>query len=252
MAVNRVRSGIFGLDDLIQGGFPEGSSVLVTGSPGTGKTIFGLQFLVEGAKGGESGIYLTFEETKKKVLDQGEQFGWDLGKLEKEGKLIVNAIGDRDVVEILKNLSEEAKKIKAKRLVIDSLSTLLESARRYTSGLQKEVYELGKEKHGLRLPEPAEKITREDIFHIIREINKLGLTTIMISEAPKGGDYLSRDTISEFACDGVVVLLLDYAGEIPYSKIRIEKMRGTRVDRRERFLWFTDTGLQVKEEPQEP
>ncbi|MBN2013714.1 MAG: AAA family ATPase [Candidatus Altiarchaeota archaeon] len=244
MAVNRVKSGISGLDELIQGGFPEGSSVLVTGSPGTGKTIFGLQFLVEGAKNNEPGIYLTFEETKKKVLDQGEQFGWDLGKLEKEGKLIINSVSDADIGEILKNLSDETKKIKAKRLVIDSLSTLLESARRYTSKLQKEVHKLGKGEHGICLPEPMEKVTREDVFYIIREINKLELTTLMISEAPKEGDYLSRDTISEFVCDGVIELKA--IGGIGKRTLTISKLRSTQHNITSLDMGITDKGIAIE------
>ena len=231
MPINRIKSGIEGLDDLIQGGFPEGSSVLVTGSPGTGKTIFGLQFLVAGAENNEPGIYLTFEESEKKVRDQGEQFGWDLQKLENEGKLVVNSVSDGDIGEIFKNLSDEAKRINAKRLIIDSLSTLLESARRYTSKLQKEVYDLGKEKYGVRLPEPTEKVTREDIFYIIREINKLGLTSILTSEAPKESNYLSRDTISEFVCDGVIILRLKTGGREGIERfLSIEKMRTTSQD----------------------
>ena len=244
MAINRINSGIEGLDELIQGGFPEGSSVLVTGSPGTGKTIFGLQFLVAGTENNEPGIYLTFEESKKKVLDQGEQFGWDLGKLEKEGKLVINSVGDGDIGEILKNLSDEANRINAKRLVIDSLSTLLESARRYTSKLQKEVYDLGKEKYGVRLPEPTEKVTRDDIFFVIKEINKLGLTSVLISEAPKEGGYLSRDTISEFVCDGVIVLH-SIESEENFRTLNIPKMRSTKQRAGIYSMEITDKGIVV-------
>jgi len=245
MTTNRINSGIEGLDDLIQCGFPEGSSVLVTGSPGTGKTIFGLQFLVAGAENNEPGIYLTFEESKKKVYAQGEQFGWDLQRLENEGKLIVNSVGDGDIGEILKDLSDGAKRINAKRLVIDSLSTLLESARRYTSKLQKEVYDLGKEKYGMRLPEPTEKVTRDDVFYIIREINKLGLTSVLISEAPKEGGYLSRDTISEFVCDGVIVLKSKTMGKEVERTIAVEKMRNTDINGGIHRLTFAERGITV-------
>lgn len=85
---NRIKSGIPGLDALIQGGFPECSSVLVTGGPGTGKSILGLQFIVYGALNNEPGIYLMFDENKDKLFYQAEQFGWDIPKLENKKRCL--------------------------------------------------------------------------------------------------------------------------------------------------------------------
>ena len=81
----RVPTGIPGLDKLIQGGLVKNSANLVAGGTGTGKTIFAIQFLVEGVKRKEPGIYITFEEKKKKVYLDMLEFGWDLEKYEKEG-----------------------------------------------------------------------------------------------------------------------------------------------------------------------
>ncbi|HDH40806.1 MAG TPA: hypothetical protein ENG12_00125 [Candidatus Altiarchaeales archaeon] len=244
MAINRIKSGIEGLDELIEGGFPEGSSILVTGFPGTGKTIFGLQFLVAGAENNEPGIYLTFEESKKKIYDQGEQFGWDLQKLENEKKLVINSVSYVGIKDILRNLAREAKEINATRLVIDSLSTLLECARCYTSKLRKEMDRFAEEKYGVMPSSPEDKVTRDDIFFIIREINKLGMTSVLISEAPKESSYLSRDTISEFVCDGVIVLTLDETMDL--RKIGIKKLRGTKHTLKLQTIQIGEDGIKLK------
>ena len=81
MGVRRIRTGIKGFDKLIQGGFPEASTILLTGSPGTGKTIFGLQFLYNGAaRFRDKGLYVTFEQTERALLEQANLFGWNLEK----------------------------------------------------------------------------------------------------------------------------------------------------------------------------
>ena len=67
--IKRIKSGIFGLDDLVQGGIPKNSIVLVSGEAGSGKSIFGLQFLVQGAKNNEKGIYVTFEQPEYAVVE---------------------------------------------------------------------------------------------------------------------------------------------------------------------------------------
>ena len=87
MALQRVPFGIAELDRLISGGVIKNSINLVAGSAGAGKSIFALQFLVNGIKKyGEPGVYITFEEKKKKTYEEMLEFGWDLAKLEKEGK----------------------------------------------------------------------------------------------------------------------------------------------------------------------
>ena len=128
MAVNRISSGIKGFDKLTGGGFKKGSINLIAGGPGSGKTIFAIQFLVEGIKNGENGIYITFEEKKEKVYNYIlESFGWDLMKYEREKKFI-----------FLEYTPEQVKKVlieggcivdtlitvnKIKRLVIDSVTS---------------------------------------------------------------------------------------------------------------------------------
>ncbi|MBS3065685.1 hypothetical protein J4229_01425 [Candidatus Pacearchaeota archaeon] len=81
----RIPTGIKGFDELVQGGFPRNSSVLICGGPGTGKTIFGMEYIINGAtKYKEKGLYITFEQRAESLRGQALQFGWNISKLEKK------------------------------------------------------------------------------------------------------------------------------------------------------------------------
>jgi len=87
---DRVKTGVKGLDELIGGGLPKSSSILLSGEAGTGKTIFSLQYIYSGAKDyGEPGIYVTFEEKPDELRREALQFGWDLKKYEDEKKIVI-------------------------------------------------------------------------------------------------------------------------------------------------------------------
>src|SRR5580692_8784767 len=86
-ALARVPTGIPGLDDMLNGGFPGGHVVLVTGLPGTGKTCFGLQFLAYGISRGEKGVYLSLEEDAPALLASARQFGWAIDDAVSKGTL---------------------------------------------------------------------------------------------------------------------------------------------------------------------
>ena len=130
--VERVPTGISGVDRLIEGGFPKGRSILITGEPGTGKTIFALQFLIEGLARGEKGIYVAADESPADILEQAASLGWDLEKpIEKKELAILNAgtylsslpgTGKErhvDVHKAIGDLAGFANKLQSKRLVLD-------------------------------------------------------------------------------------------------------------------------------------
>ncbi len=132
ITTERVPTGITGLDHLIEGGLPQGRSILVTGEPGTGKTILALQFLFEGLKRGEKGIYVTADESPMDVLEQAASLGWDLEqRVEAKEMAILNAATylstpqgagkDRqiDVQKAVGDLASYVNQIGAKRLVLD-------------------------------------------------------------------------------------------------------------------------------------
>lgn len=240
MTIHRVKTGIPGLDELTGGGFPQSSTVLVSGSAGTGKTIFGLQYLHYGAKNNEPGIYLTVEESKKNIFDQASQFGWNLEKLEDENKLIINVMKESDIESILEKLKIEVNNIKAKRLVVDSISMLGMFSRVYAK-ITKEIY--GSEDS--ILPHGGRELSRTDIYYIVKNINSLNTTALLISELPEHSEYLSRDTVSEFACDGVILLEAKSLGTGVERTLTIKKMRSTEIDGAIHRIEFTKEGIRV-------
>ena len=127
MAINRVSTGNVALDKLISGGFKRKSVNLVAGGAGCGKSIFAMQFIVEGLKKKEPGIYITFEEKKKKVYEDCLEFGWDLEKYEKEGKFVFLEYTPEQVKKILTEgggiVEAIIEKTKSKRIVIDSITS---------------------------------------------------------------------------------------------------------------------------------
>ncbi|MEM2311588.1 MAG: ATPase domain-containing protein, partial [Candidatus Methanomethylicia archaeon] len=139
--VERVKTGIPGLDEILKGGIPRRNVVLLAGGPGTGKTIMGQQFLYYGLKTGEPGIYVALEEHPVQVRINMQQFDWDIKEYEEQGKFaIVDAftagIGEAakrekyvvpspDDFPTLTDLIRQAiRDINAKRVVVDSVTTL--------------------------------------------------------------------------------------------------------------------------------
>ncbi len=127
-------TGIPGFDEISGGGLPLGRTTLVIGSTGSGKTVFALQALIEGARiFGEPGIFVGFEEDAKKLVANAASFGWDLQRLEKENliyldtRMATNAImaGSFDLQGLLASLSAKVKQMHATRIVIDSIGLLL-------------------------------------------------------------------------------------------------------------------------------
>lgn len=242
--VERVKTGIGGLDELIEGGLPGGSCVLVSGSPGTGKTIFGLQFLVTGAMNDEPGIYTTFEESREDLINQAQGFNWDLEKLEEENRIKINSVDPKDLKQTLEKIEKEKEEINAKRLVIDSLSTIGIYATSFVSPESIEIEAIMDEKVEITRPIIGEAFTRRAVHYVIKRIKGLGLTTIMTSELAKESDYLSRDTVSEFACDGVIKLVvMEGMGK---RTLTIEKLRSTKHEIIPVNMEIADNGIVVK------
>jgi circadian clock protein KaiC len=132
--IKKVKTQIEGLDDILHGGIPEGRTTLISGGPGTGKSVLGLEFLYRGALSEHPGIYITFEETKERITQNALTFGWDLIALEQAGKFfIIEARIDPDVIfsgefnldGLLALISGKAREMDADRIVLDALDILL-------------------------------------------------------------------------------------------------------------------------------
>lgn len=225
--MTKIKTDIPGFDELIEGGIPEKNITLLTGGPGTGKTIFSTQFLVNGALKGDAGLYVTLEENKEMMVRQSKQFGWDLEKLESKNKLKISTPETQDLEELLNGLKDDIEEIKAKRFVLDSLPMLSMYSKRYTKfkrvlkSKQEDVEKTGR----IKLPPTGEELTRSDLIFIIKQIKEFGTTSFLITEVGDESEYLSRDTVSEFLCDGVVVFHHVAIGGMEDYTLQVRKMR---------------------------
>jgi KaiC/GvpD/RAD55 family RecA-like ATPase len=204
--MKRIKTHISGFDKLISGGFPENSSVLVSGAPGTGKTIFSLQYLYNGAiKDDGVSIYFTFEEKKESLFEQAAQFNFDFSKLEKENKLQVISIGSEDIsLTTVDYIEEIIIRSKAKRVVIDSLSTL-----------------------AYLTPENGfiNKFTiKKFLYNFITRINRKTNTQILYVSQK---EEIISDLISRYLCDGVIDIEYNTMGGNYSRVLSIKKMRKT-------------------------
>ena len=212
-----VRSGMEGVDSIIGGGFPDGSIVLVSGTPGTGKTIFGLQFLYEGAKNKEMGMFISFEQEKDDLIRQAAQFGWNLEALEKKNLVKVISMWPSSFDEVMTKVFK-CLYYKPKRLVVDSITSVTYSM----------------------------KENREAIHKMAEKLKKTGLTCVLTSELLAGQNGFSRDGISEFVADGVILLRsLEVAGEHK-NLLRVEKMRSAKINKESHLYDIGDKGLRLE------
>jgi len=219
--VERAKTGIIGLDDLLGGGLPKTRSILVTGEAGTGKSIFGSQFLYSGAtKYNEPGVYVTLEESAERICENLRiSFGWDFAKLIKEKKLafidacpyvlkatmeitFIPRIGSKEfsVHKLIDSIGEAVEKIKAQRIVVDSLSLLTFS--------RDNLFDI-----------------RRDILETVKTLGSLGVTSILVAESPQEG-RIGRFGVEQFAAEGVIMLYYIRQGNTRVRALEILKMRG--------------------------
>lgn len=241
--MERVSSGIKGLDKLIQGGYPKGSTVLISGSPGTGKTIICMQFLYSGAMKNSKGVFASFNEKPEALKKEAMEFGWNFNDLEKDGKVKFLFLDAKDIDGSIEKIKNTVNEMKAERLVVDSLSSLIAYA-----PFQKETPDFKQIMEKELVVRPAiigDAITRAVINDVINRIKELGCTTLFITEMPKESEWLSRDTISEFACDGVIVLKIVTMEKQVMRTITVEKMRMTKIEEGIYEMEITKDGINV-------
>lgn len=218
LRIQRVSSGDVELDRFLSGGYPRGSLVLVSGNPGTGKTTLTAKFLYDGAKNArEVGVYASFSEGKRSFYENMGSFGLDFQELEKEGRfnfLEVFPASRQGMGDIARYLLAEITRSKAKRLVIDSYSSMAQAMGGHYEGRQ----------------------VLQTFFN--RIMKNVGCTTLLIAEQPTGESRIG-DTAEEFVSDGVLSLSLDIPREL-----EIRKMRGTLLKTR-RLLYTMEHGFEV-------
>lgn len=220
--MGKVKTAIPGLDELIEGGYVENDVILVTGGPGAGKTTFGVQYLVGGATTyNEPGVLVVMEETPARMIRDSWRFGWDIEKLvgqkkikiiyanpfkytkfakTSEGSPMSEIATSKNIGEIFQQIQAEVNAIKAKRVFIDSITSLKLST------------------------EPSE--ARYIVSEFIKNLEYLDCTTLMTSEI-YGGEAFS---VEEYLSSGVIRLHVFRVGGSRMRAIEILKMRGVKHD----------------------
>jgi len=245
----KIKTGIPGLDKLLDGGVPEHSILLLSGSAGTGKTIFSLQFLLEGIKKKERALFITFEETEDKIRDQAASFGWDLEKAEKQGLFKISTLTEVGIVNILQSISQNIDSFKPQRMGIDSVTFMALSAYslKHLVDLEKtslaEVYEEMAERSSSS--EHEDLIVRKVIVDFVKVLQKREVTTILTSEIPRESIWLSRDTFTEFACDGVILLKATSIGSDLHRTLEVIKMRNIKIKGGVYSFDFEKSGIKI-------
>jgi len=225
-------TGIVGFDGITGGGLPRGRTTLLVGGPGSGKTIFALQFLVHGAEAcNEPGIFVAFEETIKRLVTNFETFGWKLAELQKRELFFVDAHPTPDLIQsgtfdlsgLLAGLGAKAKEMGARRIVFDAIDVLL-----------------------ALLPDPAAK--RREIYRLHEWLLARGLTGLITAKA--GADEfgsVGQEPLGfiQFMVDCAVVLNHRVELGVSQRNLRVQKYRGTSFDENEAPFVIGKRGFDV-------
>ena len=203
----RTHTGIPGMDDIMEGGFKKNSVNLIGGGAGSGKSIFCMQFLVEGArKHNENGLYISFEESEDKIIEDFKKFNWELRDLIEKKKIIILYYSPDQIQKVLQTgggvIRDILESANAKRLVIDSITA-------FTLLFEKDI----------------EK--RRAVLKLMESEGKWGVTTLVTSEHEPDIEK-HRSNVVEFEVDGVILLYNTKKGDIRERSMEILKMRGTK------------------------
>ncbi len=223
MVLKRLSTGVAGFNDMIEGGFKDGSINLICGSAGSGKTTFAIQFLIEGIKKGESGVYITFEERKEKLYDDMLEFGWDLEKYERLGLFRFLSYTPEQIKKVLVEgggtIDAIISQMRVKRLVIDSITSFA-------------------------LLFEDELTQKESSLALFELINRWECTAVLTSQAIE----LSPDDMRaqlQFEVDSIIILYHFKRKGIRVRAIEVLKMRGTRTPEKTVKLTITEKGIAV-------
>ena len=210
LSLAKVPTGIDGFDEITVGGLPEGRPTLVCGGPGCGKTLFALQFLVHGAVRGETGVFVTFEETEEDLLKNAASLGDDVPALIARKRLALEYIrverseieetGEYDLEGLFIRLDHALRTIRARRIVLDTIESLF-------AGLSND------------------GILRAELRRLFAWLKERGITAVITGE--RGVDTLTRQGLEEYVSDCVIFLDHRVTDQISTRRLRIVKYRGS-------------------------
>jgi len=227
--ITKAKTGIAGLDEVTYGGLPAGRPTLVCGSAGCGKTLLGMEFLVRGAtQFNEPGVFVAFEESVKELTENVRSLGFDLDKLQRRKKLLIDYVhverseiaetGEYDLDGLFIRLAYAVDSIGAKRIVLDTLETLFSSL-------------------------PNEAILRAELRRLFRWLKDRGLTAVITAE--RGDGTLTRNGLEEYVSDCVILLDHRLNDQIATRRLRIVKYRGTVHGTNEYPFLIDEKGVEV-------
>jgi circadian clock protein KaiC len=222
---DRVATGVAGLDAILLGGLPQASATMVQGGTGTGKTLMGLHFLLEGARQGEPGILFTLEETPAQIRAVAKSFGWNLVPLEEQGRLLISytspveLVTDRFLNEALRQIA----RIGARRAVIDSLTSM-------------------------SLGVASQRRFRELVYALIKHFRVAGVTPVMTMEVAEllGTAQLTGHGVSSIADNLIVLRYVEVDGHLERA-VFVLKARGIGHTSELRRFLIDDHGAHVGE-----
>jgi circadian clock protein KaiC len=231
--VRKLPTGIPSFDVIAKGGLPQNRTTLVSGTAGSGKTVFAMQFLAAGIlDSDESGVFVTFEESAADIRKNMQSFGWDLERWEREKKLaFVDASPDPDVEVIesgsfdlgalLARVEHAVRKVGATRVSVDSLGAVFSQF-------------------------SDQSIVRRELFRIASALKGMGVTAVLTAERTNDYGPVARFGVEEFIADNVMILRNVLEGENRRRTIEILKFRGTDHQKGEvPFTIIPDGGLVV-------
>ena len=207
----KTRTGIQGLDEITQGGLPQGRPTLVCGGPGSGKTLLALTFLVNGAERfGEPGVLMTFEENEEEITSDVASLGFDLGRLVEARKLVVDYVrvergeieetGEYDLQGLFVRLEHAIRSVGARRVVLDTIESLF-------AGLKND------------------GILRSELRRLFRWLKDQGVTALITGERGEGA--LTRQGLEEYISDAVILLDHRVRDQVSTRRLRVVKYRGS-------------------------
>ncbi|MDD1775771.1 MAG: circadian clock protein KaiC [Candidatus Methanomethylicus sp.] len=205
------QTGIQGFDQITEGGLPKGRITIIVGGPGTGKTLFGMQYLVNGANMyGEPGVFVAFEETKKKLAQNTSSLGFRVNSLIKQKKLHIDHIyierkeieetGEYDLEGLFVRLGYAIDSIGAKRVVLDTLEAIF-------AGFSNE------------------NLLRAELRRLFKWLEDKGVSAIVTAE--RGTETLTRYGLEEYVSDCLIVLDHRINDQISTRRLRVAKYRGS-------------------------
>ena len=211
-AVEKLRTGISSLDIIAKGGLPKNRTTLISGTAGSGKTVFAVHFLAAGIELGEPGVFVTFEESAADVRKNMQSFGWDLAQMEEDGKLaFVDASpdpqidtvesGEFDLGALVARIQNAVNKVKATRVSVDSLGAVFSQF-------------------------SDQAMVRGELFRIASALKAMGVTAILTAERADDHGPVARFGVEEFIADNVMILRNALEDETRRRTIEILKFRG--------------------------